>query len=125
MLKTIFGLTATSIETRYEYIDGHVRMLAGGTINHATVSVNIGSILRSLLRGSSCRVLNSDVRVRLSETRYVYPDVSVSCDARDQQQEESREKGHVLTVPQLKSALAPRSSRRRTRADREFALTAR
>lgn len=72
-----------SMETRYEYIDGQVRMLAGGTINHSQISVNVTRILYDLLRGSPCRVLNSDVRVRLSESRYVYPDVTVSCDGRD------------------------------------------
>ncbi|HLG66034.1 MAG TPA: Uma2 family endonuclease [Ktedonosporobacter sp.] len=76
-------LDRDSIETRYEYIDGHVRMLAGGTVNHSQISVNIARILYDLLRGSPCRVLNSDMRVRLSESRYVYPDVTVSCDGRD------------------------------------------
>ena len=77
-------LDRDSVETRYEYIDGHIRMLAGGTVNHAKISLNIARILYDLLRNGSCNVLNSDVRVRLSETRYVYPDVTVSCDGRDQ-----------------------------------------
>jgi len=81
-----FELDRTSTETRYEYIDGYVRMLAGGTANHATIGVNVTSTLRRLLRGSPCRVYNSDLRVRISETRYVYPDASVSCDERDRGQ---------------------------------------
>ena len=81
-------LDRTSIETRYEYIDGYTTMLAGGTANHATISVNVTSLLHRLLRGSPCRVYNSDLRVRLSETRYVYPDASVSCDERDRGQSE-------------------------------------
>jgi Uma2 family endonuclease len=76
-------LDRNSIEARYEYIDGRVTMLAGGTLDHATIAANVISILRGLLRGSSCRVFTSDARVRLTETRYVYPDVSVSCDERD------------------------------------------
>ncbi len=72
-----------SIETRSEYIDGYVRMLAGGTLNHATISLNVARVLYGLLRGSFCRVFNSDARVCLSETRFVYPDVTVSCDERD------------------------------------------
>lgn len=72
-----------SLEIRYEYIDGYVRMLAGGTLNHATISLNVARVLHGLLRGSSCRVFNSDARVRLSETRFVYPNVTVSCDGRD------------------------------------------
>jgi Uma2 family endonuclease len=72
-----------SIEIRSEYIDGYVRMLEGGTLNHATISLNVARVLYGLLRGSSCRVFNSDARVCLSETRFVYPDVTVSCDERD------------------------------------------
>jgi Uma2 family endonuclease len=76
-------LDRDSIDTRYEYIDGHVIMMAGGTLDHATISANIISALRNLLRGSPCRVFTTDARVRVSETRYVYPDVSVSCDTQD------------------------------------------
>jgi Uma2 family endonuclease len=76
-------LDRSSIDTRYEYIDGHVIMMAGGTLDHATISANIISVLRNLLRGSPCRVFTTDARVRLSETRYVYPDVSASCDTQD------------------------------------------
>ena len=76
-------LGRSSIDTRYEYIDGHVIMMAGGTLDHATIGANIISILRNLLRGSSCRVFTTDTRVRISESRYVYPDVSVSCDTQD------------------------------------------
>ncbi len=76
-------LDRSSIETRYEYIDGYVTMLAGGTLDHATIGANIISILRRSLRGGPCRVFASDARVRLSRTRYVYPDASVSCDEHD------------------------------------------
>ena len=77
------ALDRNSPETRYEYIDGYVTMMAGGTLDHATISLNMASTLRGLLRGSSCRVFPSDARVRLSATRYVIPDVTLSCDGRD------------------------------------------
>jgi Uma2 family endonuclease len=70
-------------EARYEFIDGHVYMLAGGTANHSIISANIIREFSTSLRGSSCRVYTSDMRVCISETRYVYPDASVSCDLRD------------------------------------------
>ncbi len=88
-------LDRSSSETRYEYIDGHVRMLAGGTPDHAKISANMIGVCYGLLEGRSCSVYTSDVRVRLSATRYVYPDVSVSCDARDQEQ------GDMLLYPRL------------------------
>ena len=82
-------LDRSSIETRYEYIDGYVTMLAGGTLDHATIGANIISILRRSLRGTSCRVFTSDARVRLSRTHFVYPDASVSCDEKDRGQSDN------------------------------------
>src|SRR5207342_470144 len=76
-------LDRTSTEARYEYVDGYVYMLAGVTADHSTISINLTSILHSLLRGNPCRVYNSDLKVRLSQRRIVYPDATVSCDQRD------------------------------------------
>jgi len=78
-----FKLDDTSLETKYEYIDGRVYMLAGGTADHSTINGNILTTLKNALRGSQCRIHGSDLKVRLSEKRFVYPDISVSCDPRD------------------------------------------
>lgn len=78
-----FALEERDSETRYEYIDGYIYAMSGGTINHATIGGNIYATLRNLLKGSRCRVFNSDVRVQVSETCYFYPDVTVSCDPRN------------------------------------------
>ena len=78
-----FRLEENNPDVRYEYLDGYVYMMAGGSANHATISGNIYAILRSLLRGGPCRAYNSDMKVRISETRYFHPDVTVSCDPRD------------------------------------------
>jgi Uma2 family endonuclease len=82
-VKDYLALDRESHDVRYEFIDGYAYMMSGGTLNHSTISINVTSLLRSLLRGNSCRVYNSDARVRLFESRYVYPDASVSCDERD------------------------------------------
>jgi Uma2 family endonuclease len=76
----------SSLDARYEFIDGIVTMLAGGTVNHSRISINLIIALDSLLRGKPCMVYNSDMRMGISATRYVYPDISVSCDPRDQEQ---------------------------------------
>lgn len=82
-------LDRSSIETRHEYIDGYVTMLAGSTLDHATIGANIISILRRSLRGSPCRVFTSDARVRLSRTHFVYPDATMSCDEQDRGQNDN------------------------------------
>ncbi len=69
---------------RHEYIDGEVYAMTGGTINHSQVASNFNRLLGNHLRGSGCKTLNSDARVNILESSdYVYPDVSVTCDARD------------------------------------------
>ncbi len=78
-----FELERSNMEARYEYIDGYAYMLAGGTADHATIGGNVYAELRALLRRSPCRAYNSDMKVRLAEERFVFPDVSVSCDPRD------------------------------------------
>ncbi|MCC6628404.1 MAG: Uma2 family endonuclease [Chloroflexi bacterium] len=75
-------LEANSI-VKHEYLDGHVYALAGGSVDHGTIAVNAVAVLRPQVRGGPCRVYNSDVKVRLGPGRFVYPDVSISCDPRD------------------------------------------
>lgn len=76
-------LDRNSPDARYEFIDGAVTLLAGGTTNHSRISINVVSLLLAALRGKPCQVFNSDLRVSISKTRYVLPDASVSCDPHD------------------------------------------
>ena len=66
-------------DTRYEYIDGEVIALTGGTFNHSLIMANASGELRQRLKGSECSVISSDMRNRVDPTRYVYPDFSVVC----------------------------------------------
>jgi Uma2 family endonuclease len=78
-----FELEENHPDTRYEYLDGYVYMMSGGSANHAAISGNLYVILKNALRGGPCRAYNSDMKVRVSEKRYFHPDVTVSCDPRD------------------------------------------
>ena len=81
-------LNRNSKDTRYEYLDGEIRMLAGGSPDHSIIIANLTSAIKGSLKGSQCRVYNSDLQLRLSEKRYVFPDVTISCDERDRNQKE-------------------------------------
>jgi Uma2 family endonuclease len=70
-------------QVKHEYIDGYVYAMAGGTPTYGVITVNVTTAIRVRLRGGPCRVYSSDVRVQLTSTRYVYPDLSVGCDPRD------------------------------------------
>ncbi len=66
-------------EFKHELIDGEVYDMSGGTFNHSRISANIIGETISRLTHSNCVVNTSDMLVRLSEERYVYPDMSVVC----------------------------------------------
>lgn len=65
-------------DQRHEWLAGEVFGMAGGTPEHGALAVAIGSELRALALACGCRVLSSDVKVRVRATGLAtYPDVSV------------------------------------------------
>ncbi|MBI4953363.1 MAG: Uma2 family endonuclease [Myxococcales bacterium] len=67
-------------EQKHEWLDGQIFAMAGGTIEHGALAMAVGSELRVALRDKPCRVLGSDVRVRVLATGLgTYPDVTVVC----------------------------------------------
>jgi Uma2 family endonuclease len=82
-IEEYLALVEQDIEHAYEYLDGRVYMMTGGTPDHAIIGSNINGLLQAFLRGRRCIVYNSDVYLQLSERYRVCPDVTVSCDPRD------------------------------------------
>ena len=69
---------------KYEYINGEVFAMTGGTIPHNIISVNMATLLKNHLRGKGCFVLMSNVKLQTFEKgNFFYPDVMVTCDQRD------------------------------------------
>lgn len=67
-------------DVKHEFLNGEVFAMAGGTIEHGALAMAVGAQLVVALRGRPCRVLSSDVRVRVKATGFAaYPDVSVVC----------------------------------------------
>ncbi len=63
-----------------EYYYGHILAMAGGSLRHNSISVNVSSELRSQLRDANCFVVSSDQRIAVDvENSYFYPDVTVIC----------------------------------------------
>ncbi|MBW4684933.1 MAG: Uma2 family endonuclease [Komarekiella atlantica HA4396-MV6] len=75
-------------EIKHEYIDGQIYAMVGASDAHVTVSMNVAMLLRNHLRGSGCRVYMLDIKAQIDViNRYFYPDVMVTCDARDRESE--------------------------------------
>src|SRR5690242_15170465 len=69
-------------EVKSEYWDGVFVAMAGGKKEHERISGNIYRQLGNRLEGSSCEPFTSGQSVHIpAYNRYVYPDVSVACEA--------------------------------------------
>lgn len=75
-------------EERHEYLDGKIYLMAGESINHGDICVNLVGQFYNQLKGSPCRALSKDMKVRSgpipkpgrsTEGLYSYPDIVVVC----------------------------------------------
>ena len=85
-LEEYLTLVEQDPEHAYEYLDGRVYMMTGGSPDHSIIGSNLNGLLQAFLRGRRCIVYTSDVYVQLSEQYRVCPDVTVSCNPEDWQQ---------------------------------------
>jgi len=78
-------------EVKHEYIDGHVYAMAGGSKTHSFIAVNAVSLLNAAFGDGPCIAYNSDTATQVSESRYTYADVVVSCSEVDRPTSEESE----------------------------------
>jgi Uma2 family endonuclease len=67
---------------KYEYHNGKIYALAGGSLNHGLLCGNIYSELRSSLKNknSNCKPLTSEIKLNIqNKNSFVYPDTMVIC----------------------------------------------
>jgi Uma2 family endonuclease len=73
---------------KHEYMDGHIYAMVGASGAQNIIAGNLITLLRNHLRGSGCRVYFSDMKVSIeSRNRFFYPDLLVTCDSQDSDQE--------------------------------------
>ncbi len=86
-------------EEKIEFWDGHIFTLAGASANHNRIQANALFYLRFKLRGRSCEIFPSDMRVGVpAYPPYRYPDLSALC---GKSIIETLGKQDILTNPQL------------------------
>lgn len=94
---------------KYEYHEGEIFAMAGGTITHGLLSNNLGGSLRESIKnkGKSCRTYNSDVKIAVSDEKYVYSDTFVVCGKTETFQEMPQAaKNPILIVEVLSDSTA-------------------
>jgi len=71
-----------STNTKYEYHDGTIFSMAGGTIEHGLIAGNTYGEIKFGLRnkGTNCTVTNSEVKLHVKDSnKFLYPDCMVIC----------------------------------------------
>lgn len=96
---------------KHEYVDGIVHAMAGASDNHARIAGAIYTALAIHLRNSPCEPFASDIKVRVSQKVYYYPDILVSC-------EQTPEDAHYRNAPVLIIEVASPSTARTDRSEK-------
>ncbi len=65
--------------TRYEYIDGDIYAMSGGTATHSRIIMNLTQALGRLINWSTCELFPADMRVHINDEKYLYADLSAVC----------------------------------------------
>ncbi len=67
-------------QVRHEFFNGEIIDMSGGTLNHSAICANLIGELHARLKGTPCRVFESNLRVRIQiGTLYTYPDLTIIC----------------------------------------------
>ncbi len=66
-------------EVKHEYVRGYVYAMSGGTRGHDKIANNVRTALDTFLGDGTCSVQGPDMRVRINEDIYYYPDAVVAC----------------------------------------------
>jgi Uma2 family endonuclease len=89
---------------KHELIDGVAYAMAGGTVAHNIISLNVASELKYQLKGKPCRPFIADMLVQIRGDHY-YPDVMVVCE------EHEDDTDRVLNAPMLIVEVLSKSTR--------------
>jgi Uma2 family endonuclease len=101
-----------SSNLRYEFVDGVVYAMSGGSPDHSRLAANVISILTAQLAGKPCQTFTSDLRVRVLETGLAtHPDVSVICGSLQRDPEDANTATNPVVIVEVLSPSTQRYDR--------------
>lgn len=66
-------------EIKYQFIDGDMYAMAGGSEEHNVICINVTAELRQKLKGGPCKPFMADMMIKAG-ANYFYPDVMIVCE---------------------------------------------
>ncbi|MET0753934.1 MAG: Uma2 family endonuclease [Pyrinomonadaceae bacterium] len=67
-------------QIKHEYVSGEVYAMAGASDKHHRISANLFKKLDSHLENSECEAFMAEMKLKVNEDTFYYPDVFVACD---------------------------------------------
>lgn len=103
---------------RSEYDDGVIVAMAGSSLNHQQITANLTVFLDSKIRQKGCRVLPTEMKIRVeSVSKFYYPDVTIVCE----RPAFYRKRNDTITNPKLLIEVLSESTEARDRGEKFFA----
>jgi Uma2 family endonuclease len=66
--------------TRHEYLDGQIYDMAGESLQHSRICINLAREVSSQLKGRECEALSPNMKVKTADSGlFSYPDLTVVC----------------------------------------------
>lgn len=104
-------------DCKFEYFDGEITAMTGGTRRHAVLAFEVGYQLRRQLEDKPCEVCSADMRVRSKASGLAtYPDVTVLCGPPEMDPEDPEET--TLLNPSLVVEVTSKWSEKGDRAEK-------
>jgi Uma2 family endonuclease len=75
-------------EVRHEYLGGHTYAMVGASDRHNLIALNFVTALRPQVRGTSCQLFMSNMKLRLElsgDLVFYYPDLLLACHTEDRE----------------------------------------
>ncbi len=104
---------------KYEYHDGQIYAMAGGTYEHGLICGNVFAEIRSSLiaRESPCIAMSSEIKLHVvAENSFLYPDTMVVCE----EVEKSETEPNAVTNPVLVIEVLSKSTATYDRGDKFY-----
>lgn len=67
-------------DVRHDFLDGEIYAMAGESLSHSRICVNLSGEVRNKLKGRLCEALSPNMKVRTSTASlFAYPDLTIVC----------------------------------------------
>jgi len=93
-------------ETKHEYLEGRVYAMAGASKNHQRIITNVVRTLSEHLKNTPCDTYASDIKIRIGDLAFFYPDVIVAC-------QDDTENSYYTEQPTIIVEVLSKSTRRK------------